>query len=96
MEAPWRREGHSDSRCCVAAKRGTIKKMEDSPMKTLLLEIREGQGQHPRQGRAPVSCHQEPLRLPEGSLQGAGRNQAQLFAAKIPPQLPDWYRRGII
>jgi hypothetical protein len=39
MEAPWRREGHSDSRCCVAAKRGTIKKMEDSPMKTLLLEI---------------------------------------------------------
>ena len=28
-----------DSRCCVAAKRNTIKKMEDSPMKTLLLEI---------------------------------------------------------
>ncbi|RRR31648.1 IS5 family transposase, partial [Schaalia georgiae] len=28
-----------DSRCCVAAKRGPIKKMEDSPMKRLLLAI---------------------------------------------------------
>ena len=28
-----------DSRCCVSAKRGAIKKMEDSPMKALLLKI---------------------------------------------------------
>ena len=28
-----------DSRCCVAAKRGAIKKMDDSPMKALLLKI---------------------------------------------------------
>ncbi len=29
----------SDSRCCVAAKRGAIKKMDESPMKTRLLAI---------------------------------------------------------
>ena len=28
-----------DSRCCVSAKRGAIKKMDDSPMKALLLKI---------------------------------------------------------
>lgn len=28
-----------DSRCCVAAKRSTLKKMEDSPTKTLLLAL---------------------------------------------------------
>ena len=28
-----------DSRCCVSAKRGAIKKIDDSPMKALLLKI---------------------------------------------------------
>ncbi len=34
--------------------------------------VREDKGQYSRQGRAPLSCHQEPHK-------GLAKNQAQLF-----------------
>lgn len=33
------------------------------------------QGQHPREGRAPVPCDQEPVQTREGSLQGLGQER---------------------
>ncbi len=61
-----------DSKCCVAAKRGASRRWT-AAHENAAAGIRKGQGQHPCQGRAPVSCHQEPLRLPQNALQGAGQ-----------------------
>lgn len=45
----WKHLGEAkeapDSWCCVAAKRGTIKQREESPMKTLLLAIEKTKNQ---------------------------------------------------
>jgi IS5 family transposase len=73
MEAHWRREGQLG--LPVLCRCQTRHPQEDrrQPDEDAAAGIREGQGQHPRQGGVPVSFHQEPLRLSEGSLQGAGQ-----------------------
>jgi len=54
-------------------------KMDDSPKKTLLLAIEKAKASIRAKVGAPVSCDQEPLRLPEGALQGVGQESCATF-----------------
>ena len=63
----------SDTRCFAAARRGAIKKSGRQSEENAAAGLRKSQSQHPGQGRAPASCHQEPLQLSQGPLQRASQ-----------------------
>lgn len=62
-----------ESCCCVAAKRAAIKKMEDNPMKTLLLEIQKAKASIRAKVEHPFHIIKNLSGSPEGALQGAGQ-----------------------
>src|SRR5690554_3485809 len=67
------------SRCCVAAKRGTIKKMEDSPMKALLLEFEKGKASIRAKVEYPFHVIKNLFGYRKVRYKGLAKNQAQLF-----------------
>ena len=69
-----------DSRCCVAAKRNTIKKMEDSPMKTLLLEIEKLKASIRAKVEHPFHVIKNLFGYRKVRYKGLAKNQAQLFS----------------
>lgn len=68
-----------DSRCCVAAKRGTIKKMDDSPMKTLLLEFEKTKASIRAKVEHPFHVIKNLFGYRKVRYKGLAKNQAQLF-----------------
>ncbi|WP_218313639.1 IS5 family transposase [Halomonas sp. 18071143] len=68
-----------DSRCCVAAKRGPIKKMEDSPMKALLLAIEKAKASIRAKVEHPFHVIKNLFGYRKVRYKGLARNQAQLF-----------------
>ncbi|MHB0775249.1 IS5 family transposase [Halomonas sp. WWR20] len=68
-----------DSRCCVAAKRGTIKKMEDSPMKTLLLAYEKAKASIRAKVEHPFHVIKNLFGYRKVRYKGLAKNQAQLF-----------------
>ncbi|GGY10887.1 IS5 family transposase [Litchfieldella qijiaojingensis] len=68
-----------DSRCCVAAKRSTIRKMEDSPMKTLLLEIEKAKASVRSKVEYPFHVLKNLFGYRKVRYKGLAKNQAQLF-----------------
>ncbi|WP_404295634.1 IS5 family transposase [Halomonas sp.] len=68
-----------DSRCCVAAKRGTIKKMEDSPMKALLLELEKAKASIRAKVEHPFHVIKNLFGYRKVRYKGLAKNQAQLF-----------------
>lgn len=71
-------KGAPHSKCCVVAKRGAIKKMDESPMKTLLLAIEKAEASI--RAKVEHSFHdQESLRLPKGALKGLGQESCATF-----------------
>lgn len=69
----------ADSRCCVAAKRGTIKKMEDSPMKTLLLKYEKGKASIRAKVEHPFHVIKNLFGYRKVRYKGLAKNQVQLF-----------------
>ena len=69
-----------DSRCCVAAKRGTLKKMEDSPMKTLLLAFEKAKASIRAKVEHPFHVIKNLFGYRKVRYKGLAKNQAQLFA----------------
>ena len=69
-----------DSRCCVAAKRGTIKKMDDSPMKTLLLEFEKTKAGIRAKVEHPFHVIKNLFGYRKVRYKGLAKNQAQLFS----------------
>jgi len=69
-----------DSRCCVAAKRGTIKKMDDSPMKTLLLEFEKTKASIRAKVEHPFHVIKNLFGYRKVRYKGLAKNQAQLFS----------------
>ncbi|PXX94673.1 IS5 family transposase [Halomonas sp. LBP4] len=69
-----------DSRCCVAAKRGAIKKMEDSPMKTLLLAIEKARASIRAKVEHPFHVIKNLFGYRKVRYKGLAKNQAQLFS----------------
>jgi IS5 family transposase len=70
----------SDSRCCVAAKRGAIKKMEDSPMKALLLKIEKVKASIRAKVEHPFHVIKNLFGYRKMRYKGLAKNQAQLFS----------------
>ncbi len=70
----------SDSRCCVAAKRGAIKKMDDSPMKTLLLAIEKAKASIRAKVEHPFHVIKNLFGYRKVRYKGLVKNQAQLFS----------------
>lgn len=68
-----------DSRCCVAAKRGTIKTMEDRPMKTLLLELEKAKASIRAKVEHPFHVIKNLFSYRKVRYKGLAKNQAQLF-----------------
>ena len=68
-----------DSRCCVAAKRGVIKKMDDSPMKTLLLAIEKAKASIRAKVEHPFHVIKNLFGYRKVRYKGLAKNQAQLF-----------------
>ena len=68
-----------DSRCCVAAKRGAIKKMDDSPMKTLLLAIEKAKASIRAKVEHPFHVIKNLFGYQKVRYKGLAKNQAQLF-----------------
>ncbi|QTF91791.1 IS5 family transposase [Halomonas sp. BM-2019] len=68
-----------DSRCCVAAKRGTLKKMEDSPMKTLLLAFEKAKASIRAKVEHPFHVIKNLFGYRKVRYKGLAKNQAQLF-----------------
>ncbi|EWH01966.1 hypothetical protein Q427_11305 [Halomonas sp. BC04] len=69
-----------DSRCCVAAKRGSIKAMEDSPMKTLLLEYEKNKASIRVKVEHPFHVIKNLFGYRKVRYKGLAKNQAQLFS----------------
>ena len=69
-----------DSRCCVAAKRGVIKKMDDSPMKTLLLAIEKAKASIRAKVEHPFHVIKNLFGYRKVRYKGLAKNQAQLFS----------------
>ena len=69
-----------DCRCCVAAKRGAIKKMEDSPMKTLLLEFEKAKASIRAKVEHPFHIIKNLFGYRKVRYKGLAKNQAQLFS----------------
>lgn len=70
----------SDSWCCIAAKRGTINKMEDSPMKTLLLGFQKAKASIRDKVEHPFHVIKNLFGCRKVRYKGLTRNQAQLFS----------------
>jgi IS5 family transposase len=69
-----------DSRCCVAAKRGAIKKMEDSPMKALLLAFEKAKASIRAKVEHPFHVIKNLFGYRKVRYKGLAKNQAQLFS----------------
>ncbi|MEQ5803193.1 IS5 family transposase [Halomonas sp. H10-9-1] len=69
-----------DSKCCVAAKRGAIKKMDDSPMKTLLLAIEKAKASIRAKVEHPFHVIKNLFGYRKVRYKGLVKNQAQLFS----------------
>ena len=69
-----------DSRCCVSAKRGAIKKMEDSPMKALLLKIEKAKASIRAKVEHPFHVIKNLFGYRKVRYKGLARNQARLFS----------------
>ncbi|MGO1344269.1 IS5 family transposase [Chromohalobacter japonicus] len=70
----------SDSRCCVAAKRGAIKKMDDSPMKALLLAIEKTKASIRAKVEHPFHVIKNLFGYRKVRYKGLAKNQAQLLS----------------
>jgi len=68
-----------DSKCCVAAKRGAIKKMDDTPMKTLLLAIEKAKASIRAKVEHPFHVIKNLFGYRKVRYKGLAKNQAQLF-----------------
>lgn len=68
-----------DSRCCVAAKRGAIKKREDSPMKDLLLKLERTKASIRAKVEHPFHVIKNLFGYRKVRYQGLAKNRAQLF-----------------
>lgn len=68
-----------DSRCCVAAKRNTIKKMDDGPLKTLRLEIEKAKASIRAKVEHPFHVIKNLFGYRKVRYKGLAKNQAQLF-----------------
>tara|TARA_B100000929_G_C15445007_1_gene399279 strand:+ start:75 stop:1073 length:999 start_codon:yes stop_codon:yes gene_type:complete len=68
-----------DSRCCIAAKRGAIKKLEDSPMKTLLLAFEKTKASIRAKVEHPFHVIKNLFGYRKVCYKGLAKNQAQLF-----------------
>jgi IS5 family transposase len=68
-----------DSRCCIAAKRGAIKKLEDSPMKTLLLAFEKTKASIRAKVEHPFHVIKNLFGYRKVRYKGLAKNQAQLF-----------------
>lgn len=68
-----------DSRCCIAAKRGAIKKMEDSPMRTLLLKFEKAKASIRAKVEHPFHVIKNLFGYRKVRYKGLAKNQAQLF-----------------
>ena len=69
-----------DSRCYVAAQRGAIKKMEDSPMKTLLMAFEKAKASIRAKVEHPFHVIKNLFGYRKVRYKGLAKNQAQLFA----------------
>ncbi|GED47304.1 MULTISPECIES: IS5 family transposase [Halomonadaceae] len=69
-----------DSRCCIAAKRGGIKKMEESPMKELLLKIERTKASIRAKVEHPFHVIKNLFGYRKVRYKGLAKNQAQLFS----------------
>ncbi|SFU89548.1 transposase, partial [Halomonas korlensis] len=69
-----------DSRCCVAAKRGAIKKLDDSPMKMLLLGIEKAKASIRAKVEHPFHVIKNLFSYRKVRYKGLAKNQAQLFS----------------
>ncbi len=68
-----------DSRCCVAAKRTTIKKMDDGPLKTLRLAIEKAKARIRAKVEHPFHVIKNLFGYRKVRYKGLAKNQAQLF-----------------
>ncbi|WP_413615399.1 IS5 family transposase [Halomonas cupida] len=69
-----------NARCCIAAKRGAIKKMDDSPMKTLLLAIEKAKASIRAKVEHPFHVIKNLFGYRKTRYKGLAKNQAQLFS----------------
>ncbi len=69
-----------NSKCCVAAKRGAIKKMDDSPMKTLLLAIEKAKASIRAKVEHPFHVIKNLFGYRKVRYKGLAKNHAQLFS----------------
>jgi IS5 family transposase len=69
-----------DSRCCIAAKRGGIKKMDESPMKELLLKIERTKASIRAKVEHPFHVIKNLFGYRKVRYKGLAKNQAQLFS----------------
>ncbi|MFC2993213.1 IS5 family transposase [Halomonas tibetensis] len=69
-----------DSRCCIAAKRGAIKKLEDSPMKTLLLALEKTKASIRAKVEHTLHVIKNLFGYRKVRYKGLAKNQAQLFS----------------
>lgn len=70
----------TDSKCCVAAKRSAIKKMDDSPMKTLLLAIEKAKASIRAKVEHPFHVIKNLFGYRKVRYKGLAKNHAQLFS----------------
>ncbi|MGM0695000.1 MAG: IS5 family transposase [Pseudomonadota bacterium] len=68
-----------DSRCCIPAKCGAIKKLEDSPMETLLLAFEKTKASIRAKVEHPFHVIKNLFGYRKVRYQGLAKNQAQLF-----------------
>lgn len=68
---------HPDVKWHIAMMPGKRKAMEEHAHGQHPGAVGKYQSQHPRQGRAPVSCHQAAVRLRQGQVPGAGQEHGQ-------------------
>ncbi|SEK46236.1 IS5 family transposase [Halomonas daqiaonensis] len=68
-----------DSRCCIAAKRGAIKKREDSPLKTLLLAFEKTKASIHAKVEHPFHVIKNLFGYRKVRYKGLAKNQTQLF-----------------
>ncbi|MCL7942179.1 IS5 family transposase [Halomonas sp. ATCH28] len=69
-----------DSKCYVAVKRGAIKKMDDSPMKTLLLAIEKAKASIRAKVEHPFHVIKNLFGYRKVRYKGLAKNHAQLFS----------------
>ncbi|WP_110650980.1 IS5 family transposase [Salinicola peritrichatus] len=72
-------KGDPDSRCWIAAKRGTLKKMDDSPRKTLLLEFEKIKASIRAKVEHPFHVIKSLFGYRKVRYKGLAKNQAQLL-----------------